>query len=242
MRPAEAEVLEVPEPMRRGRLYYFTGLDGSGKTTQAEALVARLGGSRAGWVYRWARWDPYVTSPLMALARRLLRRGKGEGSGRPTDDRGHAEFKQQKQKLFRSGAARRMWTWMVLLEYLPQAWLRLLPPLWRGRHIVCDRYLPDVWIDLAMNFGEGSDGVARLRAHPLCRLFPRPDRTLLFDVDPATGFARKQDGTPLAYLADREPLYRGLTELLDAVVVDANAPLEDVARQVREAMGMDRDA
>lgn len=37
--------------MNRGRLIYFAGLDGSGKTTQAERAVA----AREGWVYRWVR-------------------------------------------------------------------------------------------------------------------------------------------------------------------------------------------
>lgn len=225
--------------MIRGRLLFLTGLDGCGKTTQAQLLLDHLRRTDGNWVYRWARWKPLLTLPLMMVARWVLQKGKT--ASRPTDDSGHTRFVSDKRRVFGSRWLRDLWSSLVLLEYLPQAWWRLLPPLWRGQNVICDRYLPDVWIDLAMNFGEGVEGVARLRRHPLCRLFPKPRQTVLLDVDPRIGFARKQDGTPLAYLSDRRPLYRSLPALLDADVVDANAPAEDVARELLDALGAEVD-
>jgi thymidylate kinase len=170
---------------------------------------------------------------MMAIARRMIR-GKG-GSGRPADDTGHAEFVAGKRSLFRSRWRCDLWATVVLLEYVPQMAWRLLPSLGRGGTVVCDRYVPDVWIDLALNFGEGVDGVARLARHPLSRLFPKPDHLVLLDLPPRVGYERKRDGTPLAYLEEREPFYRWLATQYPSTTVDATDSLEEVGRRLREA-------
>lgn len=179
------------------------------------------------WTYRWARWEPRVTGPLMALARKMIR--KGGGSGRPADDAGHAEFVAGKRSVFRQKWRRDVWATLVLLEYLPQMAWRLLPALWGGGTVACDRYLPDVWIDLALNFDEGIDGVERLSRHPLSRLFPKPDHLVFLDLPPRVGYERKMDGTPLAYLEEREPLYRWLASRYPSTTVDATSSLDEVA-------------
>ncbi len=220
----------------RGRLIYLAGLDGSGKTTQAERFVRSPEGENGRWVYRWVRWEPFLTGPLMALARRLLPGGRRRGGERPRDDAGYEDFTQGKQKLFRRRWLRELWTLAVLLEYLPQAWWRAGPPLIRGRRVLCDRYLPDLWVDLAMNFGEGADGVRRLARHPVGRLFPPVAHMVFLDVTPETGFNRKQDGTPLRYLEDRRPLYLVVGEVLGARSVDANGNPEEVFAAVRSTL------
>lgn len=220
--------------MSRGRLLYFAGIDGSGKTTQAERVVAARNRPGDPWTYRWVRWEPAVTGPLMVLARRILRKGKG--SDRPADDAGHQEFVAAKRTFFRRRWLRSLWTTVVLLEYLPQMAWRLLPSLWSGRTVVCDRYLPDVWVDLALNFHEGAEGVRRLARHPLCRLFPTPEHMFLLEIPAATGWERKQDGTPLAYLEEREVLYRDLAEFLPSTVIDARPDLEQVAAATTRAV------
>jgi thymidylate kinase len=216
--------------MTRARLVYFAGLDGSGKTTQAERLVAARSESGQRWTYRWVRWEPWLTRPFMSIARRVLR--GGGTSERPEDDTGHAEFVAGKRAVFRQKWRRDLWTALVLLEYLPQMAWRLLPALRRGGTVVCDRYVPDLWIDLAMNFGEGVEGVDRLAQHPLSRLFPAVDHLVLLELPARVGFERKRDGTPLAYLEEREPFYRHLAGMYPATVVDASASLEAVADEV----------
>lgn len=215
----------------RAGLIFLTGLDGSGKTTQAKRLIEV---APEGWTYRWVRWEPWLTRPLMSLARHTL--SPAGGGQRPEDDQGHARFRDRKRGLFRRRWLRAVWTTVVLLEYLPQAWWRLAVPMVRGRTIVCDRYWPDVLVDLAMNYGTGSEGVEQLAGHPLLNLFPAPSTVVYFDVDPQVGYDRKRDGTPLAYLEDRHPVYHAWAERAGAIVLDANRPLEDVQAALREAL------
>jgi thymidylate kinase len=214
-----------------GTLIYLGGLDGSGKSTQAVRFVAERHAER--WSYRWARWEPFFTAPLMKAARAFVSRGSGRGSARPTDDAGYAEFTREKKQVFRRSWAQKLWTALVLLEYLPQVWWRLGPSRLFQRRILCDRYLPDLWVDLAVNFDSGPEGVRELSRHPLCRLFPRIDRMVFLDVDPAVGCRRKCDGTPQAYLEERRPLYLALAEVLPFTAIGANGSIEEVS----EALG-----
>ena len=211
----------------------ITGLDGSGKTTQAQRLLAETAaGSR--FRYVWARWEPYLTRPLMAAGRRRI---GGRPSGeRPQDDAGHADFVGRKQRLFRRRTLRALWTSVVLLEYLAQIWSRMLPAVWRRQHVLCDRALPDLWVDLAMNYGGETQRLHELARHPLCRLFPRLDLVVLLVVPPEVGFDRKRDGTPLAYLRAREPLYAELAQLLPLRQVDAAASPDAVQAELRRCL------
>ncbi len=220
----------------KSRLVYLAGIDGSGKSTQAVRFVEAAQADGQPWVYRWARWEPWLTDPIMKLGRRLVSRGSGRGSARPEDDAGYESFTAGKQRIFRRRWVRSLWTIVVLLEYLPQAWWRLGPSLLSGKTVLCDRYLPDVWVDLAVNFSEGVEGVERLSRHPLCRLFPPIDRMVFLDVDPQVGFTRKRDGTPLRYLQDRRPLYLGLQRVLDFTGVDANGSVEEVSEALRQVL------
>ena len=83
------------------------GAPGAGKGTQAERLVETRLNEGKQWTYRWARWEPRVTGPLMAFARKLIR--KQGGSGRPADDEGHAEFVAGKRSVFRQKWRRDLW-------------------------------------------------------------------------------------------------------------------------------------
>lgn len=216
------------------RLILVTGLDGCGKTTQVQKLFEDQRVA-SGWSYVWGRWEPRLTGLLMDLWRR--RKAGLEAGQRPTEDRGHADFVAKKQQLFESAWKRRLWMTLVLLEYLPQLWLRLLPAILRGRGVLCDRAHPDLWVDLTVNFGGDASLLAEISRHPLCRLLPRVDRLVLLKVDPEVGYRRKMDGTPLAYLQAREPLYEALTALLPARSVDADGPLETVQERLCEAVG-----
>lgn len=220
----------------RSTLVYLAGLDGSGKSTQAQLYVLRARTRGHDWRYRWARWEPFLTAPLMRLARGILGRGSDRGFSRPEDDAGYANFTEGKRRVFRSGWRRRVWTTVVLLEYLPQAWWRLGGSRLRGERVLCDRYLPDLWVDLAVNFASGPQGVQELARHPLCRLFPAIDRMIYLDVEPDVGFQRKSDGTPLAYLEERRPLYLALERVLPFQRVDANGSVEEVASALTAAL------
>lgn len=206
----------------------LSGLDGSGKSTQAELLARKLRESGVPAEAVWNRWEPRLTAPLIRLAKRTLRSpGSVEGGG-------YEAFRDAKRRTMRSGLKRGLWQAMAWSEYACQVHRRLLPRRLRGTAVVCDRYVYDTMIDIAINFSAPPERLGELARHPLLSLFPKPALVIFIDIDPAVGAARKSDGTPAAYLADRREYYREMARILQAPVLDGGAPVERVFAQVWE--------
>ena len=53
--------------MKRACLVVFTGIDGSGKTTQAKLLVDWLHKDGKTVSYVWCRWEPFLVRPLIKI-------------------------------------------------------------------------------------------------------------------------------------------------------------------------------
>jgi thymidylate kinase len=208
------------------QLIVLSGLDGSGKSTQITLLAERLRaeGIRAEVV--WNRWKPAASAVFIRLATRYLRSRARVKSG------DYSSFTKAKRHTMRSGWKRSLWQLIVWAEYAVQVRARLLSRRLRGTTVLCDRYVYDTLVDIAVNFSLGTGDLEDLMNHRLLACFPKPAVVVFIDIDPDTGAARKSDGTPAAYLADRRTYYASLARALHAPVVDGVPPVESVARAI----------
>ena len=206
----------------------LSGLDGSGKSTQTARLAERLraDGVRARAV--WNRWKPMVSAPLIRLAKRAL---SAQDRVREAD---YERFREAKRREMRSRWKQNLWQFMVWSEYAWQVHWRTLLLRLAGGVVICDRYVYDTLVDVAINFSCPPDKLAGLMSHPLFELFPKPALVVFIDIDPAVGAARKADGTPAAYLADRRAYYASVARILGAPIVDGGAPVDDVSGRIWE--------
>ena len=214
-----------------GRLLVVSGLDGSGKSTQAGLLERRLrdAGYRVATV--WSRWEPRLSAPLIRIAKRSLN---------PRSDaatRDYTRFTAAKRRTMRSPWKRSLWQLMVWSEYAVQINWRLIPHLLRGRGVICDRYVYDTLIDIAINFSIQPGEIERLCRHPILALFPAPFQVVYIDIDPETGARRKDDGTPPQYLADRREYYLSMARLLHAPIIDGCDTVERVSEAIWKSTG-----
>lgn len=211
---------------RDAGLIVLSGLDVSGKTTQTLLLAARLRAEGIPAEAVWNRWKPAVSAMFITLARRWL---KAQERVKEGDYRGFTDAKRRKM---RSGWKRSVWQVMAWGEYAAQVRARLLAHRLKGATVLCDRYVYDTLVDIAINFSIPPLELADLMDHRLLSLFPKPAVVIFIDIDPATGAARKSDGTPAAYLADRRPYYTSLARILNAPVVDGGSSVESVASAI----------
>lgn len=203
----------------------LSGLDGSGKSTQAAVLARELAdrGIRSRAV--WNRWEPTVSAPFIRLAKKHLARRENTAQG------DYRSFTDAKRRRMQSRWKREIWQIMVWGEYAFQVhWRTLRRRI--GGIVICDRYVYDTLIDIAINFSVAPGDLPALTGHPLLSLFPKPALVIFIDIDPETGASRKSDGTPAAYLADRRAYYRELARIMNAPLVDGGASAEAVAKTI----------
>lgn len=197
-----------------GRLICLLGIDGSGKSTQAQQLVARL--RQAGYPaqYVWGGRRAALTALPVLLGKARL--GAPRRSAGPTAANGAAygSYMRGARQLFRRRALRGTWRSVTVAEHVVQLWGRVALPLLLGAVVVCDRYLYDSLINQALLFGDGPAALAAGLRGAAAAALPAPDLGFWLDVPPAVALSRKHDVYALAQLEGRAPLYRAAADAL----------------------------
>jgi len=204
-------------------LICFVGIDGSGKTVQAERLVQSLKARGIPCAYTWCRYSPRLMLPFIWGGKLFIRRKKGTSE--------YGGFTSAKRGLFRKPIVGWLWYTACLIEYLAQISWKLRFGLRGGRTLVCDRYIYDLIADKAISLDCIGDGAAVLACHPLIRLFPAPDKVFFLDIPPALASERKNDPSVMGeqYLADRVKTYSYLTDALGFTRIDGTKGIDEIA-------------
>lgn len=219
----------------------FTGIDGSGKTVQARALVERLNAEGHPAVYAWTGGRAYLTRPLIWLAKRLLRAPKLAAS-RPAaqeteqsaaDAAAHyRSYLASTRRLFKNRLVARVWRHISLIEHTGEILVVALPHLLRGRIVVCDRYIYDSIIGMAVLAGVPAEALPDQLRVAARYPTPRPAQWFLIDVPAAIAFDRRDDVVDVAFLEQRIPLYRAAAATLGMRVIDGTPSPEQIAEDV----------
>lgn len=135
MKPVPARGPGDHRTARRGRVLVFSGLDGSGKSTQLELLEKSLRGENVPTSTLYIRLG---FTPVMKAIKSLLHRpGTRKAGDRPASSPGRDTGGSAT-----CGVTYRLYMHISLLELIVAAlvihWL-----VWRGRVVLCDRYFFD---------------------------------------------------------------------------------------------------
>jgi thymidylate kinase len=223
---------------RRGPVIAFSGLDGSGKSSQAAALVETLERLGIDATMAWtsvAYHPPWLSRAQRGVKRTLtslLRRG-----GKPVpppagpDDAGAPRGGDDPAKALRGRSELLTFAWSMTVTVLlaSEVVRHVWPARLRGRVVVCDRHLLDAWAHLLYQYGEDRGYRAQLAV--LRRVFPRPLRGYLLEVAPETASGRKQEYDP-AQNARRAAIYRRVAADLGVTVIDGERPIEEICAEI----------
>ena len=220
---------------RRGAIIAFSGLDGAGKSTQAQALSASL--TALGYESE-VRWAPIGQN---AGLRRFASAAKRAGSRLPVGPlagvRGEAV---ESHLLSRSepgtpafGPSRRLasgiWSTVTTLGNAIALRRAAHGTGTRGRIVIYDRYVLDSVVDLRFRYAPE----ARLRFHEalIRALAPTPARVYLLDLSPEVAHRRKPDWS-LDQTRLRAGLYRREHAVLGVRLLDAGRSADDLSREI----------
>ena len=192
---------------RRGAVIALSGLDGSGKSTQARALADALGHLGHDVAIEWTRIG---TNERLTEAADRVERALTRMDGAP-------------------GLRTQLRATVLALEHL-WAQRRLTGGfLARGYVVICDRYTLDSIVSLRYLLGER-------RRFPLQRamlraLTRRPVAAFLLEVSPATAWERKGEHG-LEWLRRHHALYREERAALRVERLDGERPPEELAARI----------
>ena len=201
---------------------YITGCDGTGKSTQARLLLAQLEAAGCAPMHLWLRFPFFFTAPLLVYARL----------------RGHSWFeecngvRQGYWDFRRSWLLRTVLPWVLLADAALAALGKVYLPLWRGRTIVCERFVLDMVVDLAIALGDPRFHM-RLPGRLFRRLLPKRTRIAILNLDAATLRARRADLKADKRLEERLLGFERLVSDYNLPVLSSRLPIEEVNRQIR---------
>lgn len=211
----------IPQPLERRWpiLVSFSGIDGSGKSTQIEALCAHLieVGAAVSLVTFWndvAR----LTQIREATSHTLFKGDKGVGA--PT------------KPVNRRDKNVRSWYMTVIrfcLYFVDAISLRAVAAKARQAEayvVIFDRYLYDELANLNLR-----SRMARIYVRLLAKLVAQPDLAFLLDADPEQARARKPE-YPLDFLHSNRESYLALSELVGGMTIIPPQAVHVIEQQV----------
>jgi len=211
-------------------LIAFSGVDGSGKSTQVKLLQERFRGLHRNTKRVWCRWRPITSLPLLTILRRL-----GYAEVHPTSSIGFVET-----RISQKGGLAFLWSTLTQVDNFIKTGPMVMIPLMLGHTVICDRYVLDLMVE---GMADLKDKPGRTRfGFKLLRFLPRPQQAFLVRVDPSVAFERKPDMPTLSHFRARAELYNELADSMGVTVLDGSMSPEAIHDEIWRRISKDRMA
>ena len=189
----------------------FTGLDGSGKTSHALALMAELRKRGIPSKYVWCRWFPGLADPFHFVIRKTL------------------GYTAEKYKFCKP--LQITYQCLIFLDYSISIIFKIrIPAMLSNCVLLIDRYIYDTLADL--DFIQFNVSIFFKKS--LIMMNPKPNITFLIDVPPQVATSRKNE-LQLIQAKRYRKIYHNLAKIYDfhtIVNIDFNEAHNKILREV----------
>ncbi|KUK17267.1 hypothetical protein [Thermococcus sibiricus] len=215
------------------QLICIIGPDGTGKTTQARLLIERLRGMGYTYEYRWMRFHHFISLPVLGLAR-ILR--LTEVQTLPSGNKiGYHYF--YKSKLIST-----LYPITLYLDSLIAMIFKIYIPLRiQKKRIVCDRFVHDTLVDLAIDLDD-EGFIDSKTAKRFLSLAPKDCLVILLLAPYEKIKNRREDLKFDKSLKKRIEIYTKLSKRFPEIkIINASLDVESIYEQILGLVVKDND-
>lgn len=207
----------------KGRAIILFGLDGSGKSTQAQMMIEHASKSGLPASYVWLRVPWKASLPLMALNRiACVSRKFVSADGKV----------YTRTELWRSPFLSRLWKSWLLFTLRAYSNLKIRKPIRQGKLVVVDRYVFDALVDYVID--NNDDSLVDKLWHEFAGIIPEQSTAFYLDISAEAAMLRKP-GEDAALLERRRKLYLGMAKKYGAHIIDATLSADEIHKTILKA-------
>ena len=131
------------------------------------------------------------------------------------------------RRFYLNEALARVWPWLFAIDTFINFIFRIKFRKILGYVILCDRFIPDVLVDLMCETRD-FQLPRRVVGRMLLSLVPGDSKLVIVDVREKTAYTRKNDIPSLVYLKERRKLYLYLARVLNIPIVNGEMKIHEV--------------
>ena len=189
-------------------------------------MVERMGKRNIQVKYTWSKFESLLLRLVISIKNKLYVREDNLG-------RNYEKSLRMKRALLRKPLIPRLYEWFVQVSYCLQILSKITIPLRLGRNLVCDRYIYDTVVDMALDLGYSpKDAIDRINRFLSC--LPKPDLVFIIDLPEEVAFSRKDDIPSVEFLKEKRKIYKKASEEYEMVILDGTEPLSLLNNKVEE--------
>lgn len=211
----------------KGTLICFTGMDGSGKTSHALALIESLKKRRMDSKYIWIRYVPILLRPLISIVKALHFHRK------KIYKKDYSKYSDEVKKFFRNPKIALIWRYAIWFDYWFQIYFKINALLSSNKVVVVDRYIFDTVVNFAADMDLSKNEIMKESKGWIFSLFPKPSLVFLLDVPEEIAFKRKDDIPTIEYLVERRKMYLYMAKIFNFIVIDNKKNFENQQKYIQ---------
>lgn len=190
----------------------ITGIDGVGKTTHVNLILEHLRKKGIKCQYKWLRFHHFFSLPLLAFCR--------IAGYTHLSTLGHFQ-KCSYHEFYKSRCVSTVYPWVLFFDTSIFAIIRVYIPMFFGTSIVCDRFIYDTLIDVAVATKD-----QEIYKKPIGKLFlkliPKNAHFVMLALDKSIIFSRRPELKEDLTFDERYALYEALSSQFN-IDVEANS-------------------
>ena len=212
-------------------LICFSGIDGAGKTTLANEVIKILMCYGIDARYVAARFDSLLARIIGGLLKKIF----------SLDNKTRSEQVRvfnTKRSLLNKTFPATIYISYVTFAYIVQIFFKVFLSLMANRIIVCDRYVYDTAVDLAVDLGFEDHKFVNF-LHIFLNFFPKPDLIFVVDVPEDMAYfrnLRKEDILYKEYFEYRRRLYILLSKELGIIPINGYKKKDELEKILSSAL------